>query len=345
MHVGIYTHYAYCDETHFALRLADMLHQRGVDFSIYPDNQPAKLGITYDRAVVSRQVLKFSQWVKNTSTVVWTHVPRVEQLRYAHKAGATTIVAPMWQDLHKPYKKALATADHVVTMCLEQANLFQDVYNLQRSCFIPFDTGLPITRKDIKTNTERVRVFLPWFDANARCATSELLSGLLYLVERMPSAYLTLGVTASKFSPTIVRLFRKMGEKTGRVQVIKSKEVLNRGKLYLDQDLTIWPGECDNYGLCPLTSITMGTPVITTAVSPQTDFITTDTNGVLLKTRSDYDEHGVVHALPDYEKFIFVLQELIAEPSYIDTLNAKTAYDLPKRRQLFNRGWTELLRL
>lgn len=115
--------------------------------------------------------------------------------------------------------------------------------------------------------------------------------------------------------------------------------------MYVDQDLTLWPGECDNFGLCPLTSITMGTPVLTLSLSPQTDFVAPDTNGVLVKTRIDYDENGVVHAVPDYSKYGAVLQEMIAEPKYIEELNAKTPYNLSIRRRAFEGGWCELLGL
>lgn len=346
MRIGIYTHYAHCDQTYFALRLVEFFHSRGVEFSIYPDNQPGKLKLPYDRTVVSRSHVKFTEWAKKQNAIIWTHVPRVEQINFAKKANALTILAPMWQELIKPFKKAMVAADSVVSMNTECMALFQDIYRIRHTSLIPFDTGLPITRKTTKVNERNIRLFLPWFDRNARCASSGFLAILIFLLENMPDAQLTVGITTSRFAPAVIKFFERASKRCGgRIQVIKNKEYAKRASMYVNQDLTLWPGECDNYGLCPLTSITMGTPVLTLSLSPQTDFIAPETNGVLVKTRIDYDENGVVHAVPEYEKFGRVLQELIAEPKYINDLNQKTAYNLSIRRRAFEAGWAELLGL
>lgn len=346
MRVGIYTHYAHCDQTYFAIRLADFLHARGIDFSIYSDNQPGKLKIPYDRAVVSRSARKYTEWAKTRNVIVWTHVPRVEQINFAKKFNCTTIIAPMWQELVTPYKKAMIAADSVVAMCTESATLFQEIFRIRHTSLIPFDTGLPITRKTTKVSAKAIKLFLPWFDRNARCATGDFLSSLIFILENMHEAHLTVGITTSKFSPAIVKFFDHAAKRcNGRIQIEKNKFVSKRASMYVNQDLTIWPGECDNFGLCPLTSITMGTPVLTLSVSPQTDFVAPETNGVLVKTRLDYDENGVVHAVPDYSKFAAVLQELVAEPKYIEELNSKTPYNLSIRRRAFEGGWAELMGL
>lgn len=346
MRVGIYTHYAHCDQTYFAIRLADFLHSRGVEFSLYSDNQPGKLKIPYDRAVFNRPARKYTDWAKKQNVIVWTHVPRVEQINFAKKAGCLTIIVPMWQELVRPYKKAMVASDSVVAMCTESATLFQEIFRVRHTSLIPFDTGLPITRKTKKVSPKKINLFLPWFDRNARCATGDFLSTLIFIIENMHEAHLTVGVTSSKFSPAIVKFFDHAARRCeGRITIEKNKEVVKRPSMYVKHDLTIWPGECDNFGLCPLTSITMGTPVLSLSVSPQVDFIAPDTNGVLVKTRSDYDENGVVHAVPDYDKFALVLQELIAEPKYIEELNSKTPYNLAIRRRAFEGGWAELLNL
>ena len=90
-------------------------------------------------------------------------------------------------------------------------------------------------------------------------------------------------------------------------------------------------------------SLTAGTPVLSTAISPQLDFLYPDNNSVLVSSKLDYDENGVVHALPDYEKFVYVLQELVAEPRLIQKLNSKTNYNLNSRRKAFEMSWTNIL--
>jgi hypothetical protein len=65
----------------------------------------------------------------------------------------------------------------------------------------------------------------------------------------------------------------------------------------------------------------------------------------LVKTKTDYDENGVPHAVPDYARFISVLQTLIAEPWHIDNLNKRVTYNLVTRRKLFEQGWQAALHI
>jgi hypothetical protein len=67
-----------------------------------------------------------------------------------------------------------------------------------------------------------------------------------------------------------------------------------------------------------------------------------DNNAVLVNTKIDYDENGVVHALPDYEQFVYVLQELVSEPRHIQKMNQKTAYNLATRKNAFEMSWTNI---
>ena len=346
MNVGIYTHYAQCDQTYLAARLASFLRGQGVDFSIYADNQPPRLNLAYDSAVVCKTKQKFSDWIKDKDAVVWTHVPKIEQINLVKRHNALTVLAPMWQELSAPFRKTMRQTDHVVAMSTECRELFHGVYKFRNVTLIPFDPGLPPTKKEGRVNPRHIKLFLPWFDRNARCAQSYFLDRLAYLLTHMPEAHLTVAISSSKFSPAIAKFFQRLGRKIdARVVLKRNVSIAARPSLYAAHDLTVFPAECDNYGVCALTSICCGTPVITFAVSPQTDFIYPDANGVLVKTKVDYDEHGVPHANPNYDNFSDVLQALIAEPRHIDTMNNKINYNLNSRRKSFELGWQTILRL
>lgn len=346
MSVGIYTHYAQCDQTYLAIRLADFLRSQGIDFSIYTDNQPSKLKVAYDNVVVYKNKQRYSDWVKKQQAVIWTHIPKIEQINIAKRHGITTVLAPMWQELNPPFRKAARQADHLVAMSTECRELFHGVYKFRNVTLIPFDAGLPPTKKDAEVNPRKVKLLLPWFDRNARCSQNYFLDQLAYLLAYMPEATLTVCISSSKFSPAIAKFFQRLGKKTdGRVVLKRNIPVTERPAIYAAHDLTVYPAECDNYGVCSLTSICCGTPVLTLAVSPQTDFIYPDANGVLVKTKIDYDENGVPHARPDYENFADALQTLIAEPKHIDAMNRKINYNLNSRRKSFELGWQTILRL
>lgn len=345
MSIGIYTHYAQCDQTYFALRLADFLQNRGSDFSIYADNQPAKLKSRYDNRVVHKSKQSFTSWVKDKNAIVWTHIPRIEQINYAKRHNILTVLVPMWQELNPPFRKAAKQADHIVALSTECRELFHSVYKFRNVTLVPFDTGLPVMKKDGSINHRKIKLLLPWFDRNARCTQSVFLDHLAYLLTHIPEAYLTVCISSSKFSPAIAKFFQRLGEKTGRVQLIRGIRPPDRPAVFAAHDLTIFPAECDNFGACNLMSINCGTPVITFAVSPQTDFVYPDANGVLVKTKIDFDENGVPHAAPDYERFADALQTLIAEPWHIDNMNKKINYNLNSRRKSFELGWQSILRL
>lgn len=345
MSIGIYTHYAQCDQTYFAIRLADFLRDRGHDFSIYSDNQPAKIKSRYDNIVRYKNKQSFTSWAKEQSAVVWTHVPRIEQITYAKRNGVLAVLVPMWQELNPPFRKAVRQADHLVAMSSECRELFHSVYKFRNVTMVPFDVGLPVTKKDFTINHRKIKLLLPWFDRNARCTQGYFLDQLEYLITRLHEAYLTVCVSSSKFSPAVAKFFQRLGVKTGRVTLLRGTRLSERPAIFAAHDLTVFPAECDNFGLCNLMSINCGTPVLTFAVSPQTDFIYPDANGVLVKTKIDFDENGVPHAAPDYEKYAAALQTLIAEPWHIDNMNKKINYNLNARRKSFELGWQSILRL
>lgn len=343
MRVGLYTHYAHCDQAYLAVRLAQLLRKLGIEFDIYSDAQPGKLHLPYDRAVITRNISKFTDWAKKQRVIVWTFVPRVEQINYAKRRGIKTVIAPMWQDLIQPFRKAMQNADVVVTMSAECQTLFTDVYKIKTAELIPFDTGLPIIKKSASVNPRQIKILLPWFDRNAKCTGGQFIEALKFLITHMEEIQLTVAITPSQFSPAIAKFFKNIAKKNpGRLTLLRGVQVSKRPQLYAANDLTIIPAECDNYGLCALTSITMGTPVLTTAVPPQTDFLFPDNNAALVRTKIDYDDNGVAHSLPDYEQFVYVLQELIAEPRHIQKMNQKTNYNLAARKTAFEMGWTNI---
>jgi hypothetical protein len=345
MSIGIYTHYAQCDQTYFAIRLANFLRDIGEPFSIYSDSAPAKLKTVYDNRIQHRKKIKYTEWAKKQNVIIWTHVPKVEQITFAKRHNVVTIVVPMWQDLLAPFRKTIKNADHVVAMSTDCRDLYSGIYKFRNVSMIPFDTGLPITKKESRVDIRKIKVFLPWFDRNARCTQVDFLTYLSYLVSRMEELHLTVGISSSKFAPAVAKFFQRLGAKTGRVNVLRDVKVDARPAVYAAHDLTIFPAECDNYGFCNLTSITCGTPVLTLAVAPQTDFVYPDSNGIAVKTEVDYDENGVPHANPDYELYTSTLQTLVAEPHHIDSMNKKVNYNLNSRRKSFEVGWQALLRL
>ena len=346
MRIGIYTHYAHCDEAYFSLRLADYLWSQGVPYSIYSDVAPAKLKTAHDGVVCHREKRRYSSWAKDCTTIIWTHPPRLDALSYTKRLGIQTIIVPMWQELTRPFRKVMQRSDAVIAMTVEARELFHKVYKIKNVTMIPFDAGLPVVKKTKVVNAKQIKIFLPWFDRNARCASSQFLGFLGYILERMPDAQLTVAITSSRFAPAIAKFFQRLGVKTaGRVKLIRGVPLAKRPAMYTAHDLTLYPAECDNYGVCALTSINCGTPVLSFALSPQIDFIYPDANGVLVKTRVDYDENGVPHAAPDYEKLMTVLQVLVAEPVHIDNLNKRVNYNLASRRKSFELGWQTILKL
>ncbi len=346
MRVGIYTHYARCDQTYFSLRLADFLSANNVEFSIYSDSPPAKLRVAYDNVVKHKKKIKYTDCAKDCSAIIWTHVPKIEQINCAKRRGSTTILVPMWQDLVPPFKKVIRQADHLVAMSAECRELFQSIYKFKHTTFIPYDAGFPAIKKDGEFTGRKIRLLLPWFDRNARCTQPEFLQQLQEILLRMPEAQLTVVIASSQFAPAIAKFFQALGRRTnGRVKLLRNVDVNARPALFTSHDLTIFPAECDNFGYTNILSINCGTPVLTFAVSPQIDLIAPKMNGVLVRTKIDYDENGVPHAAPNYAHYAEALQALIAEPKYINAMNKNITHNFAARRRAFEFGWQSLLRI
>lgn len=342
MRVGIYTHYAHCDQAYLAIRLAQLALKVGADFSIYSNCKPAKLGLKFDNGITTKSISRFTDWAQRCSVIIWTHVPAVEQILWAKRRKIQTVIAPMWQELRAPFRKALNSAHCVVSMSTECQTLFSEIYKIRAAQLIPFDTGLPIVKKNKPINPRKLKLFLPWFDRNARCTGGPFIDALKFLVEHMEEVDVSVAITPSQFSPSIAKFFNNLAAKTERIKLIRGVPVSKRPALYAAADLTVYPAECDNYGLCALTSITVGTPVLTTAIPPQTDFLYPDENAGLLIAKTDYDENGVIHALPDYGQFMYLLQHLVNEPRYIQKMMQKTNYNLHVRRNAFEMSWTNI---
>lgn len=340
MSVGIYTRYVHGDEAYLALRLAAFLQENGAYFSIYSALAPVSFKTGYDALVCHKKTQRFTDWARGKTTIVWTHIPPAEQIMWARKHGARTIVVPLWQELQPPFRRACRRADTVVTLSKACRDLFRDVYKFKNVLLIPFDPGLPLTKKKKPVDVKRIKLFLPWFDRNARCTRINFLLELERLLLLMPQAELTVSVSSSKFAPAIAKFFSRLRHVTnGRVTFLRGVPLRERPLLFTENDLTIFPAECDNYGLTGLTSLSCGTPIVSFACPPQNDFIYTDINGVLVKTETDYDEHGVAHANPNYHNFAAVLQALIAEPELIDKLTLRAAHNLSARKRSFDLGW------
>lgn len=346
MSVGIYTHYARCDQTYFALRLADYLSECDIEFSLYSDNSPAKLRVAYDNVIQHKKKIRFTDWAKKHSAIIWTHVPKVEQISCAKRFGANTILVPMWQDLQPPFKKAVRQANHIIALSAECRDLFHSVYKFKNTTLVPYDAGFPAVKKDAELSGRKVKLLLPWFDRNARCTQPDFLQRLQNILVKMPEAHLTVVISSSRFSPAVAKFFGALGKRiNGRVKVLRNIDINARPALFTEHDLTIFPAECDNFGYTNLLSINCGTPVLTFAVSPQTEIVAPKMNGILVKTKVDYDENGAPHAAPNYGHYAEALQTLIDEPKYINAMNKNITHNLAARRRSFELGWQSILRL
>jgi glycosyltransferase involved in cell wall biosynthesis len=167
-----------------------------------------------------------------------------------------------------------------------------------------------------------------------------------FLLEHMHEAHLTVAVNSSRFGPAVAKFFTRLGDRTGgRVTLVRGVPFVKRAAMFAGADLTVWPAECDNYGFCGLTSLAAGTPVISFALSPQTDYLHQNVNAALVKTKVDYDDNGAPHARPDYDRFAAALQEMIAEPFHINQMQTKVSYNLLARKESFENGWRQILQL
>jgi len=213
--------------------------------------------------------------------------------------------------------------------------------NLKFSEFM-WDVPLPISMKKYLVDPPKIKLLFPLFDSQE----SRLDDGILFVIQtvlkNVAHAEITLAVN-KKCAIISTAIFVNLKNTYGdRINIIKNPTYKQRHSLYASSDLTVWGATYEGLASVGLSSLCMGTPVISWDIDPQAEYLHDDTNAVLVPCDIDENWLGVPIVIPNWEIFASRLLGLLHSPNMLARLRDNSSFDLANRKQDFNRGWQSL---
>lgn len=332
--IGICTRYSRHEATYVALRLADWFESHGQPVAMHAcayDNVP--VDPRWDQQV-SRSL--FTTWVakNHIKHIFMTFVPSLSTVDWIKQNGISLHIIPLWHELEAGDQERLKQATAVYAMH-ESIFRFLREWAIRDVVLLPWDSGEPVFRKsEIPTKS----IYLPLYDGTGSRYQGTLLSVLARLLSRHRDLEVTVAYTSSSLVSAVKLALRRLAKvSAGRLHVIKRSHPKDRPAEFSRHALTLWPTEFESTCLVGLSSVTMGTPVVTFAVPPVTDCLT-DEESVMLTAPISAKEHPlrIPKAYPDYANLYEHLDVLVNDVEFIMCLQSATVNHAKQRRDRFD---------
>lgn len=353
MKIGFVLQYRRSDVVYAAMRLADFFRRLGHEvsvFSIGPSRRVPRLNPDWDHMVVPEALMSFQAWVEDIHVAVFPLPVGPPTIAAANRAGCKTISLVPWDWLPRHPGEGLRISDTVVAPYQAAANLVRDEYQLDNVVHIPWDCGLPLTRKANEDLAgDRARVLFPVHCSQAERTWPEVVAALaVKVVERCPWVDATISITPKTMQASSLSAVRRVAApatRGGTVTVLEDPTGWTHTPLvYGRHDLTVWAAELEGFGLTGLESLCMGTPVVAYDVAPMSELIKDGENGRLIPCDLRWSANRVPHARPDWAALQETVTNLLNLRTGINDLRRHTRLNLMVRREKFVARWAELLK-
>jgi hypothetical protein len=342
--LGICTRYCYHEASQVALRIANWEKARGGEVTMFTATCCAPpVDAFWDRHIACASLVKFSRWVEKCSTVLWTHVPHREQVEWCNKRKIHTVIHPLWQELTENNKAPLRAANRVLATSQGFARMLQTRLAIKNVSVAPFDPGLPFTCKDKHLTTAGPWVLLPLYDREPQKMEGTAIEIAGRLLEARADVRLSVIYNSSTLSSRAKRRLQDFQHYFGqRVQCHRSVPFARRPMLFGHHDVTMWPAHFDSVGLTPLTSLSMGTPVVAFNSPPLQEFLTKH-NSIPVPCDARYNRVGVPQIEPDYRLYERCLQNAVINRNYLAELQQTVLHGLEHRRKSFGEMLSQVI--
>lgn len=340
MRLAICTKYSHCEETYAAIRVAAWAESRGIEVEMVTvTDRTSRVDDHWDRAVRRLRPVQLAGWLLHYDAVVWTYLPAAATLHTLQAQRIKLLLIAFWRAFKPAHANRYNDFDVIVTPSDAASQLLETMWNVQHTCPIPWDAGLPITIKDA-VPSGNIRVLFPLMDQTPN--KTEMTA--IHLIDRMLRAtdvHVTVAYTPSQVRSAGLRLLHQMSGARD-VSIQRSPTLAQRPFLFYNHDLTVWPTHEEDIGLVGLQSLAMGTPVVTFEVMPLPEFLLPD-NSITVPCAYRYSDAGVPIANPDYNMFEDRLLSIINDPDSIYRMRLHTAQGLRERQQNFEESWDRIL--
>lgn len=337
MQVGISTRYCFHEATYAALRIAELAQHLGHDVRLDSVNNPPKLNCAWDKRVSSQKYLELHAWA---NIMVFTHVPSIKEVNFWRRGSARLVLVPMWNEFRSDNRKPLGKIHHVVVPHRAGLNV-GDRWSREWAA-VPWDNGIPITRKTELRVPGEVHVAVAMFDDSAAYVDLTLFDELARLLKTCPQLHITVAYCSSRVKTLAANRMRGLAAAFApRCKLLRGLAIRDRPLFYAKHDLTLWPTPVTDIGCVGLDSLAMGTPVVAWKCPPIDEIVRPD-NGRLVDCEVNYSTLGVPASDCNCYRLGLALQQLVVEPAMILALQKHTAVQLETRRREFVRFWAKL---
>lgn len=352
MRIGIVQQYRRHDAVYAAMRLGDFLNRLGHDVLVYSHGSTRRvpnLHPDWDARVVSERREGFDAFLSKCHAVVYAEPPPPAWVSDGNRHGAKTVCLAPWDCLPPGAGEALRICDAVVCPAEAQADMVRDHFQLDNVLYVPWDCGLPVTRKAGEdVSSERARVLFPLHCTLPERTTAEMVAlTAMQVVEACPWVDVTVTITPKCMSAhSLSNLNRVLAppSKGGTVCVLEDHSGWSRTPLvYGRNDLVVHPAEIMGFGMVALESLCMGTPVVAYDVSPANEVMRQAVNGILIPCELGFSDRLVPFVKPDWEHLRRVVVNLLNTRTGIADLRRNSRLNLQSRRERFVAGWAQLL--
>lgn len=352
MRVGIVLQYRRHDTVYAAMRLADFFRRSGHEVSVFSLGATRKvppLNPDWDHLVVPEAILPYPSWLESVHTVVFAVPVGAPTIAAANRAGCKTVSLVALDWLPRQPGEGLRISDTVVAPYLATADLVRDSFGLDNVVHVPWDCGLPLTRKAGEDlSGDRARVLFPVHCTQADRTWPEVVAATATkVVERCPWVDATISITPKTLQASSLSAIRRVAAyptKGGTLTVADDPTGWTHTPLvYGRHDLTVWAAELDGFGLTGLESLCMGTPVVAYDAAPMSELVKDGENGKLVACDLRWTSEGVPHAKPDWPGLQDAVVNLLNLRTGIADLRRNTRLNLMVRREKFASRWASIL--
>jgi len=260
--------------------------------------------------------------------------------------GVDTVLLLNWEEIARDDEHAILSFDKVIIPHRCIASALQRRWNLKpvAPVMMPWDVPVPITRRENGEPHKDLCAYFPMYDSQPQRLDQAVFSLMHKVLEETDNTNVMVacGRKWSLSSRRIVKELRK--QFGGRIVLVLRPNILQRLTLFARADLTVWAPRFESFGLIGLSSLCMGTPVISWDVQPQSEFLKGWKNSVMVPAVTEENWLGVPEVKSGYTAFGDLLISTLRDKSLIAKMKNHTDHGLSNRRRQFEAGWGELHR-
>lgn len=337
--VGICTRYWRHEATFAAVRIGNWLKRNdyGVElFCMSPRQLP--IDRYWDKRAIQFRKQLFSDWIINSKIdlVIFTHIPPIEVVDWLKIMGIPVMVFIIWHELELSDRGLLGSVACVLVPHRAGYDFLRS-WGLRNIYHLPWGTDHPQVLKPKNHCIEHPHLFMPLYDGIANRMEMTALTVAERAILRCPKARLTIAYNSSTVTSAGKRRIAQIKAACpNRVSLLRGTPPPDRAILFRNHDLTLWPTEYESTCEVGLTSVTMGTPVLTFTAPPVREYFN-ERNAICVNSPLTFDNVlGLPRATPDYMMMDELLHQVLQDPDYLRSLQRSAHDGLVARQELFH---------